>query len=366
MYVHVPFCRKKCPYCGFYSAVSAASLAPRWIDALEREMALYRERFGPFDTLYIGGGTPTLLSGEDLHRIIDRLRLEFRFAPDVEVTVEANPEDVGPAKLDALICAGVNRVSLGVQSFNDDALAYLKRRHSARQAEEAFRMLRAAGFRNVSVDLMYGFEAQGLTQWLETLSRAVDLGPEHISCYQLTYEEGTSFGKLLARGKISVLSEARESSFFLATSRFLRKHGYSHYEVSNFARSPEYGSRHNLRYWRRMPYLGLGPSAHSFDGRSRWWNVRSVEDYCTRLANGESAVDGAETLSGEQEFLERLMLGLRTQEGISTGMIPDPRKYAKLLDELTKSGIVRITGDRILPTPRGFLVADSLPLMFCQ
>ncbi len=364
LYLHVPFCRKKCPYCGFYSTASS-SLIPRWIEALKREAALYEGRFEPFDTLYVGGGTPTLLERKDLKEIVDCLRRGFPFSSDVEFTVEANPEDITPQKLECLVDLGVNRISLGVQSFSDDALLYLKRRHSARQAEEAVRMIRTSGFGNVSIDLMYGFEAQGLAGWRDTLRRAVDLAPEHISCYQLTYEEETSFGKLLARGKMNPLSESRESSFFLGTTRFLQKHGYLQYEVSNFSRAAEYASRHNLKYWRRVPYLGLGPSAHSFDGYSRWWNIRSVELYCGMLSKEGAPVDGIETLNGEQEYLERLMLGLRTREGISAETIADRHNYDRVLRDLTKSGIIRVADGRILPTQKGLMVADSLPLMFC-
>lgn len=366
LYIHVPFCRTKCPYCDFYS-VTSPSLVSEWMDGLRKEALLYKDRFTAFDSLYLGGGTPTLLAGRELTTLMDGLFRHLTFSPDTEITIEANPDDITLEKLALLRDLGTNRISLGVQSFDDRELQYLGRRHTARQTEKALEWIRTSGFTNVGVDLMYGFTGQTEASWVQTMKHALDFKPEHLSCYQMTFEEGTPFGKMLAEGRIEPLGEEKERDFFLLTSRFLEEHGYLHYEISNFARSEEFFSRHNQKYWQHVPYLGLGPSAHSFQDGVRWWNYRSIRRFCRALADGKLPVDGTETLSTEQLRLESLYLGFRTRDGVSIKTLHNssPRSD-EILSRLQKSGLVRVLKNRALPTREGFAVADRLPLLFSE
>lgn len=360
LYIHVPFCIRKCPYCDFYS-VTDRSLISDWLTAFRQEVSLYEGRFSSFDSLYIGGGTPTLLNGSQVTAVMESLWSTVSLLPDSEITLETNPDDLTQENLALYRQAGVNRVSVGAQSFHDEELRYLRRRHTARQTKQALSMIRAAGFDNVSVDLMYGIPGQTEDSWIKSLECALSFDPEHLSCYQLTIGEGTVFGEMAAQGRMVPLEEEKERRFFLLTSELLTERGYLHYEVSNFARSESYFSRHNRKYWQHVPYLGLGPSAHSFLNSTRWWNTRSVTEYCQRLAQGGSPLAGEETLSEEQYFLEALYLGLRTREGIDKTLATG---HDRILDQLQSAGLVRVIEERIIPTREGLLVADSLPLLF--
>jgi putative oxygen-independent coproporphyrinogen III oxidase len=363
LYIHVPFCRAKCPYCDFYST-PALSLVDDWLRAVQKEAALYSDRFPEFDSLYFGGGTPTVLSDEAFGKLTSVLRGLFTFAEDTEVTVEVNPEDVSPEKLEALKLCGVNRLSIGVQSFNDEELTFLKRRHSAHQAQAAVELSQSAGFENIGIDLIYLIPGQAEKNWIHSLERALAFRPAHLSCYQMTFEEGTPFGRMKAEGKIAVPDEETERRFFLLTSHFLQDHGYIHYEVSNFARDDASMSRHNGKYWRHVPYLGLGPAAHSFDGTTRWWNHRSVKQYCRALEEDSRPIEGSEVLTDEQLRLEKLYLGLRTLDGVPLQEACPTVSAEASLSQLEQSGLIRLDNGRISPTLEGFLVADRLPLMF--
>ncbi|MBW2061842.1 MAG: radical SAM family heme chaperone HemW [Deltaproteobacteria bacterium] len=361
LYVHVPFCNSKCPYCDFYS-VTATSLIPAWLNALEKEAHFYKDRFEAFDTLYLGGGTPTILDDRQLTLLMETILHAFHFASDVEITIEANPEGVTPERLNHLMELGIGRISLGVQSFDQDDLSFLGRRHAVRDAGEVLERIRSAGVANLGVDLMYGFPGQVEEKWLHTLQKTLSYKPEHLSCYQLTFEKGTKFGQMKEKGLIRPLDKKEAGNLFLLTSRFLEENGYIHYEISNFALKEEYRSRHNQKYWRHVPYLGLGPSAHSFEAGVRWWNVRSVKVYCQKLNQGKAPVEGRENLSEEQLGLERVYLGLRTREGIGLSDIDDHPRLGPILNQLLGTGLVMLIEGRIVPTVEGFLVADSLPL----
>jgi putative oxygen-independent coproporphyrinogen III oxidase len=365
LYIHVPFCKTKCPYCDFYS-VTSLSFVSGWVEALKKEVALYKDGFAPFDTLYLGGGTPTLLPALELEKIIHCLDDHFSIASDSEFTIEANPDDITPEKLAVLQDLGVNRISLGVQSFDDQELRFLKRRHSASQAKRALKWIKQSGFPKMGLDLMYGLPGQTEPNWLSSLEEAIRFSPEHISCYQLTVEEHTPLGKMYKDGKMKPLGEEEERSFFILTSTFLEEKGYLHYEISNFAMGKENVCRHNLKYWQHAPYLGLGPSAHSYGDGMRWWNHRSLETYCLTLGHGLRPVAGTETLSESQHRLERLMLGFRTREGVSVDEIRDCPQADSILKQLVGSGLVVLRGDRINPTLEGYLVADSLPLLLTE
>lgn len=365
LYVHVPFCKTKCPYCDFTSVTSLSSV-PQWLVAVKKEMGLHRDRFSSFDSVYIGGGTPSLLSERDLADLLRSLADTFSIAHDSEFTVEMNPDDVASSKLAVLRDMGVNRISLGVQSFDDGELRFLKRRHTAGQAFEALHKLGGSGFAKVGLDLMYGLPGQTEEGWMRSLEKAVSFCPEHLSCYELTIHEHTPFWDLQAKGEIMPLDDEKKSTFFLLTSTFLEGKGYLHYEVSNFSKGEENRCRHNLKYWSRAPYLGLGPSAHSFQDGVRWWNLRDLEAYCGTLAAGKAPVAGSETLTSEQVYLETILLGFRTRDGVDREIFRSRPWTEEVLGHLRQAGVVRMAEGKVVPTVKGFLVADSLPLLFAD
>ena len=363
LYVHVPFCKTKCPYCDFTSVTSLSSI-PEWLEAVRIEMLLYRERFSRFDSLYLGGGTPSLLSRHQLEELVGQLHGCLFLCDDAEFTVEVNPDDVTSDTPALFRDLGVNRVSLGVQSFDDRDLGFLKRRHTAGQALKAAETFKGAGFAKLGLDLMVGLPGQTESSWVRTLEQALSFDPEHLSCYQLTLHENTPFGDLQAKGELRLPGDANQSAFFILTSTFLQQKGYLHYEVSNFARGEENLCRHNLKYWRRAAYLGLGPSAHSHRDGVRWWNLQDLEGYCRALAQGNPPVAGSETLTPEQVYLETILLGFRTREGVDREVFRGREGAEEVLRHLRQAGLVHAVEGRVVPTVKGFLVADSLPLLF--
>ena len=365
LYIHVPFCRSKCLYCDFYSVASRAAI-PAWLKAVKREVLLYKDRFHGFDSLYLGGGTPAILAERELAELLECLHKHFTFCPESEMTIEANPDGLSRDKLKVIGSLGINRISLGVQSLDDRDLKYLGRSHGSKQALKSLDMVRSCGFADLGADLMYGLETQSMQGWRRTLDQILEFRPEHISCYQLTFESGAPLWKMKAAGRVRSIGEKLESAFFIWTSRYLEKHAYQHYEISNFARGPEFMCRHNLKYWHHIPYLGLGPSAHSFDAGTRWWNVRSIKKCCQLLAEGKAPIEASEVLSEEQLDLETLDLGLRTSAGVDLHALGGRLITDEALAELQKSGLVKVTNDRIQPSRKGFLVADSLSLTLCS
>ncbi len=363
LYVHVPFCQSKCPYCDFYSGTDL-SLIPAYLAALAAEARLYQDRFSHFDSLFLGGGTPSLLASAQLATLMKTLRRQFHFASDCEITLEANPDDVSSDKMRLWQDLGVNRVSLGVQSFQERELRFLGRRHTARQTEQALDLIRAAGCANLGLDLIYGLPGQTAAAWIKTLDKALTFQPEHLSCYQLTVAPNTPLGRKVGRGRVTPLGEEAERAFFLLTSRWLTDRGYRHYEISNFAREERFLCRHNLKYWQHVPYLGLGPGAHSLAGNRRWWNHRSLVEYGAALDAGAPPVAGDETLTPEQLRLETLYLGFRTREGVELAALRAPPGWEKALQELEDSGLVRVQEGRARATLEGLVVADRLPLLF--
>ncbi len=320
IYLHIPFCERKCGYCDFYS-VTALQDKGLFIQALLQEI----EQVGAtvsttavFDTIYFGGGTPSLLTPEELASILQTLRKQFTISSDCEITLEANPGTVVESYLAAYRALGVNRLSIGMQSFNEGELRLLERIHSADEALRTFALARKTGFTNISIDLIYALPGQTKKQWKATLEQAVQLQAEHISAYNLIFEEGTPFYVRKQRGLLQAKSEEEELDFFFSTNSYLEKHGYPAYEVSNFARAPQFYSRHNYKYWQHVPYLGFGPSAHSFWQGERRANVRSLSTYLARLKSGASAVAFREIIDKATEEFEHIFLRLRTYEGLDT------------------------------------------------
>ena len=370
IYIHVPFCKTKCAYCDFYS-VTDCDNAERFIGAVEREAALCgdtalpgEEISGPAGSLYVGGGTPSAIDPDLVSRLPGIISRSHGLESGAEVTIEVNPDDITPAALEAYLAGGFNRISIGVQSFDDGELAFLGRRHDAAGAVAAIEAARASGFDRIGIDLIFGSAGQTLEGWRESLVRALEFDLEHISCYQLTLEPGTPLGERMLAGEAVCSEEEVQREMFLETSDVLTGGGYLHYEVSNFARGEENFSRHNLRYWLRTPYLGLGPSAHSFEGRVRRWNHRSVEQWLDCIDRGEIPSCGEEELSEEQVRAEKLMLGFRTARGIEKALLEEHQGWEETLEELLEIPLVSIEDDRIVPTVEGLLVADQLPLLF--
>ncbi len=371
LYIHIPFCLRKCPYCGFYSTEDLHEIDP-FIDALTKEIDLVVPPATTFDTVYIGGGTPSLLKPHHITRVLDRACKRFAFAADVEVTMEINPGTVSADSLKAFQGCGVNRVSLGVQSFHDAQLHFLGRLHSARQAREAIGFARQAGVNNVGIDLIYGLPGQSSKDWLKDLTEAVACEPEHMSCYMLTFEQGTRFDEWRKAGRFRPLDQETVGDLFDVTVDYLNESGYEHYEISNFAREKPLRSAHNQKYWCHVPYIGLGPSAHSFVEPKRWWNHRSLEKYLGDANHGVLPVCGGEQLNSGQLMLETVCLGLRTSNGISTGHFK--RRYrldffhhfGPVVERLQAQGMISVTSDRCALTREGMIYADSISGMFAE
>jgi oxygen-independent coproporphyrinogen-3 oxidase len=368
LYIHIPFCASRCSYCDFVSFTDT-SLIPAYIRALAGEMEAYRETFPLFDTVYLGGGTPSLLTISQVDTILHRVCRSFRIPADAEITIEVNPADWGLAELTDLQATGVDRLSIGVQSFDDGELAYLGRRHTARQAMDAVDDARRAGFQNIGIDLIYGLPQQTFATWERSLAQAVRLEPEHLSCYGLEIKPGTPLGLRCGRGECSLHTEEEERGFFVKTSEFLQDAGYTHYEISNFARGMERASRHNRKYWDHTPYLGLGPTAHSFMESTRWWNQDSLSGYLDDLEHGKRPVAGREELTTDQLAMEALFLGLRTRQGIdlcryrSRYGIDLMKERGPCIEELAGQGLLVIQDGFLRPTLAGMAVSDSLALL---
>lgn len=368
LYIHIPFCRTKCNYCGFYSSTNLARV-PDFLKALGKEMDLYRFDFRTFDTIYIGGGTPSVLSKKDLATILEGLAGKFTVSPDAEITLEANPGDISLPLLKDFRRLGINRLNMGIQSFEDDALKLLGRRHSPLQAIHAIEMTYKAGFDNLGLDLMYGLPGQSLASWTDTLRQALSFQPTHLSCYQLTLEPETPLGIRHLNGEISLPNEEMQADLFFQTATTLEQAGYLHYEVSNFARDEGSLSKHNQKYWRHTPYLGLGPAAHSFRDNKRWWNKRNLASYIMDLKSDIAPVETKEMLTSKQMRLEAMFLGLRTKRGIdldnfralyNCDLLMEKRSTIALLIE---KGLLEITAGCLRPTLAGMAVADSLALL---
>ena len=357
VYVHVPFCARRCSYCDFAIAVRRVTPVADFLEALATELDL---RFTgataglPLETLYFGGGTPSRLGADGLARAIQVLRQHVALSPDVELTVEANPEDLTPSTVAAWRDAGVNRISLGVQSFDPAVLTWMHRTHDVAGVYRAVDALAAGGIANWSLDLIYALPPEVPRDWARDLSMAIDLLPPHLSAYGLTIEGGTPLDRWRARGEVHEADEERfESDFLRAHDRFAEA-GYVQYEVSNFAR-PGHESRHNSSYWRNVPYLGLGPGAHGFDGQRRRWNEREYSRWRARVLGNEDPIGGEEELSPEQHALEALYVGLRTRNGVAIHATD-----AAVTDRWIEKGWGTVHDDRLVLSPRGWLRLDAL------
>jgi len=359
LYLHVPFCKHKCGYCDFNAYAGMDRLMPDYVEALERELSMARVRyeFEPLETVYFGGGTPSLLTPELATRLLGFIRATFDLAPGVEITLEANPASTDEAKLAAWQEGGVNRLSLGVQGFDGRALAVLERRTDAAQATRAFELARSMGMRNISIDLIYAVPFQDLESWMETLRRGLALGPDHISTYCLTFEEGTLLWRRRAAGRVPEVESDLQWDQLDAACVELERAGFRRYEVSSWAR-PGFESGHNQAYWRCRPVYGAGAGAHSYatDGATsrRWWNLARPREY---IAARPMPVADGEDLPARKTAAESLMLGLRTADG----MVP-PYGFDSELAQLTADGLIEKSNGRIMPTRRGMDLHNQIAL----
>jgi len=362
LYIHIPYCVKKCPYCDFFSVEDDHRMG-EFLDGLAREFALVAQQFGPLaevETVFVGGGTPTYLPPKDVHHLGRLIRGHAALAPNCEWTLEANPESTTGDQIARFVGIGVNRVSVGVQSFDTGELMRLGRAHSGYHARAAAETLTRADLRSWSMDFLFGVAGQSMATWKENVAEALDFHPPHLSAYALTIEPGSRH----ARDPIPERFCAEEE-LVVEQYRWLRetlvRAGYEHYEVSNYAK-PGHRCRHNEAYWTRRPYLGLGPSAHSFDGRQRWWNVRNIDAYLDRLNGGERPVAGCEVLDAEQIRHEVVMLSLRRSEGLRWSALPQDRqrRLREGLPSLVKPGLVEVDDVGVRLTDEGWPLADAV------
>ncbi|MEX2116058.1 MAG: radical SAM family heme chaperone HemW [Bacteroidota bacterium] len=380
LYLHIPFCEHKCIYCDFYSvapngggSADYRALIDRFLSALEKEIAFRGSdpQFqASYETVFLGGGTPSLLEASNIERILGLLADRFSLVDGAEITLETNPGTVDRAKLEAFRKAGVNRLSVGIQSFHEDDLRFLTRIHSADQAMDCIRNAYAAGFENVSLDLIFALPGQTMDRWRVNLETAMKLQPTHISCYSLIVEENTPLHRMVAAKQVTPLAQERDAELYEFTIGFLESHGYEQYEVSNFCK-PGFHSRHNSRYWDHGNYLGFGPSAHSFWNGTRWWNLSNVTKYAQLMEQGTIPVGGKEILTGDQRKDEEVFLGLRSS-GIDLGGFKErhgsdlEQDFREVIHRLLDTRLATSDGKTLRLTARGYALCDEICTEFMK
>ena len=365
IYIHIPFCKQRCSYCAFYSS-TLFNIREKYIDALCKEISM-RKNYIPQEgikTIYLGGGTPSTLSIEDLEKIFNAIYKHYTIAENHEITIECNPDDLTPEYLTQLKQLPINRISMGIQSLNDTQLKHLGRRHNAEKAITAVSNARKAGFSNISIDLMFALPGSTIQEWNETLEQAIRLQPEHISAYNLMYEEGTAMHRALQRGDFRELSEEENVEQFQALIKMLRNAGYRHYEISNFAQ-PGYESRHNSSYWNDTPYIGCGAAAHSYNGTSREWNVSDIKEYIEGIEKGKRNFE-IEYLSEEERYNDAILTRLRTSDGIPVEWIKENFNNAlyeymmQNAEKQIKNGLLKENNKNLSLTEKGIFVSDAV------
>ncbi len=365
IYIHIPFCKRRCIYCDFFST-TASEKKNEYIKALCKEIAGRKSYLDDevIDTVYFGGGTPSQLEKEDFINIFRTIYDNYSVNPKAEITIEANPDDLTDEYVEMLSTLPFNRLSMGIQTFNDDILSLLKRRHNAQQAIDAFRRCRNAGFRNISIDLMYGLPGESIDTWNKDLDTAISLAPEHISAYHLIYEEGTVLYRLREENKVSEADEDLSNSLFETLISRLKENGYVHYEISNFCR-PGMHSRHNSSYWTAIKYLGCGPSAHSYDGHSRQWNISSLDKYIEGINSGTN-ISEIEELDIYTLYNDFVITTIRTVWGMPLEKLK--AEYGnELYDYCLKmarphisQGTLEIKDNTLKLTPKGIFISDGI------
>lgn len=370
LYIHVPFCRQACHYCNFHFSVSQ-----RWkgafVEAVLKEMEMQRDFFVLTDrekplleTIYFGGGTPSLLSDGELRRLMEGIMHYYSVNDNAEITLEANPDDLTPSKLDFLRAAGINRLSIGIQSFHANDLVYMNRSHTSQQAMQVLDIAQKAGFKNITVDLIYGTPGMADSQWEQNFLKVAEMGIPHISAYSLTVEKQTALDVFIKRGKLAPVDDEQAARQFQMLCDMASEFGYEHYEISNFG-YPGFFSQHNLGYWSGKPYLGLGPSAHSYKSGMRQWNISNTTKYIQEVMAGK-AVFEREILTKDQQFNEYVMTALRTMWGIDKSVLSECFGYEKMAHALKSAqkylmdGRMEETSSHIKITPAGKFFADGI------
>lgn len=365
IYIHIPFCKRRCIYCDFFSTTQSEK-KPTYIHALCQELEIRKDYLQGEDieTIYLGGGTPSQLSLEELESIFTTIYNIYKVKEDAEITLEANPDDLAPEYVAMLRQLPVNRISMGIQTFQEDILKLLHRRHTAQQAIEAFQRCRNAGFQNISIDLMYGLPNETLETWREDLKKALSLYPEHISAYHLIYEEGTALWNLREQRQVEEADEELSVTLFKTLIDELTQAGYQHYEISNFC-LPGLHSRHNSSYWTGKKYLGCGPSAHSFNGLSRQWNVASLEAYLNGMSLGKPDYE-IEELDLYTRYNDFVITSIRTCRGMSLSHLHTEygeelyRYCLRMAKSYLEQGLLEKKGDNLKLTPKGIFISDGI------
>lgn len=365
IYIHVPFCKTRCIYCDFFTRTDMKQKNP-YVSSICKESVLRADYLGgeTIETIYFGGGTPSQLAIEDLQLILRTLRNTFEISPQAEITLEANPDDLNATYIGQLLTSGFNRLSMGVQSFDDAQLKFLNRRHSAQRAVEAVKLAQEGGFKNISIDLMYGLPDLTMDIWRDTLNQAIELNIQHISSYHLIYETGTKLYRLLQKGDVRSADEELSLDMFSLLIEKLKEAGFIHYEISNFAKDGLV-SRHNSSYWLDKKYLGLGPSAHSYNQINRCWNVASIPKFIEGIKAGKPDIE-EEILDAQSRYNDFILTGMRTMWGIDLSVLKE--KFGQEMldyceDNLKKhlqSGNVILSDNHYKITPQGIFISDSI------
>ena len=354
IYIHIPFCKSRCRYCDFFSTTQLEK-REAYIHAVIEEWQTYHPRWSKQEirTIYLGGGTPSLIPIESLRLLLHSILSSIDTTSIQEITLEANPGDITPQSIQAWRAMGINRLSMGVQSFNDRLLQLVGRRHSAEQAIQAVKTSQAEGISNISIDLMYALPGQTMTEWQADIAQALALHVPHISSYGLIYEEGTPLTQCLEQGKIIAIDEEEDMQMYDYLVEQLTQHGYEHYEVSNFG-MPGQHSKHNSSYWNDTPYLGLGAGAHSYDGNMRWWNIADVDTYISQ-AMSHQLIPEQEVISAAERHMEQVMLGLRTNKGVPCHAVDMDKAQAYIAE-----GYLVQRGDNIIATTQGYHILNRI------
>jgi oxygen-independent coproporphyrinogen-3 oxidase len=368
LYIHIPFCLKKCIYCDFYSVPDSVPLIEAYVEALCKEIDMKSNLIDELEAIYIGGGTPSLLKEKDIAKIMGKLKREWRLSSKVEITSEVNPGTLSEKGIKAMLDSGINRISIGVQSLDDNELRLLGRMHDAADAVRALRDARRGGFRNISVDLIYGIPGQDNKSWKTTLDEIARLRPEHFSTYELTPEKNTLLHEQLEKDNLYLPDEDTVAEMYYSAIDTLEACGYGHYEISNFA-LPGYECRHNLNYWNRGEYIGIGAGAHSFRNGMRFANVGDVESYINAINEARLPVTEEMVLTPEDRVKEILFLGLRKKEGIELGEMPaeTAEKMKETMGNLVLQDLIESSDNRIKLTRKGLLLCNEVivRLMLC-
>ena len=365
IYIHIPFCQSRCIYCGFYST-TLLNLRGQYIDAVCKEMALRKNYIDneAYSTIYIGGGTPSLLTQDELQKLFSNLYETFNISSDTEITLECNPNDITTQFAKMLTQLPVNRISIGTQTFSDSRLKLIHRRHNTQEVYNAINLLRSIGISNISIDLMFGFPGETLEEWTSDIDKALELDVEHISAYSLMYEDGTQLTDMLEQGKIKEIDDETSLAMYKVLVSRLTSNGYEHYEISNFARKG-YRSRHNSSYWQQTKYIGLGAAAHSFDIKSRQWNISDIRKYILGIGKGIIPME-REILDADTTYNDIITTALRTKEGINLNKITTQlgNTYRKYLINNAKKHILEntleLSGNNLRLTYKGIYLSDMI------